>query len=322
MINSNRSSKTGVFPIYFRETCLRGDNKNFLSIDRLQSPQLVVPYNYRSFDMSRVQKKTRVSARLSHTLKQHYGGSDGSDRSFRKPNIDSDDDAMGVDSITWKLTMNTMDRFAISTDNENFVRDYRTFRFGRNNEEFYLDENTLVFRGSAITRAKMQFMLPDGRLSIAWYGGQLIIDETYSLVKKNMTLWHQLPREMGTLHATRIYVRGERADPITLSHAHRSYIIRLNESYPAVVMPRCAYYPLKLALMKDLVAQMGPIEVGACTPLSPVQPRDDTRVPSPAPCTPPSAGSSQSPISNHTPPTQYVRSQGEDEGDEIISESE
>lgn len=258
--------------------------------------------------MSRVQLKTRASARLSHTLKRHYDETDENGDSARKPNVESDGEEKVNDFITWKLTLNSMGRFAVSIDNQNFVRDDRTFHFGRHNEHFHFEANSFVFHGTSITRAKMQFILPDGRLGVSWYGGQLIIDETYSLVENNVTLWHQAPREMGRLHQTYIYVRGDRADPITLSHANRSYIIRLNDSYPAVLMPRCAYYPLKLALWKDFVAQMGPNEVCEHGPFTPEPMCDDERVSPPTPytpCTPLTSGSSQSVVNNQTPPSQY-----------------
>lgn len=273
--------------------------------------------------MSRVQQKTRASTRLSHTLKRHYDDTDEGGFSVRGPNIESHDETYGDDFITWKLTLNTTDQFTMSVDNENFVGDDRTFHFGRIGETFYLEGNTFVFHGSSITRSKMQFILPDGRLSISWYGGQLIIDETYSLVERNLTQWHQSPGEMPRLRQMPIYVRGGRADPITLSHVGRSYIIRLNDSYPAVVTPRCAYYPLKLALWRDFVAQMDSSEAGERKPVMPLTVYNETRVPPPTPhtpCTPRTNRSSESAISDQTPPSQYVDNDYTSERNETTDE--
>lgn len=140
--------------------------------------------------MSRAQLKTRASARLSHTLKRHYDEQNEGDYSYREPNVESDDDVHHVSFVTWKLTLNNTNRFSVSLDDEVFINDDRTLGFGRHNEDFRLDGNEIIFRGTTTTRAKLVLVLPDGRLSISWYGGQLIVDDTYSLVEKNVTLWH------------------------------------------------------------------------------------------------------------------------------------
>lgn len=276
-----------------------------------------------AYDMSRVHLKTRASARLSHTLKRHYDERDESGPS-RKPNVESDGEAYGHDFIIWRLTLNTMDRFSLSLDNHTFHYDDHTMRLGRRDEYFRLEGNDIFFHGTATTRIKLMFVLPDGRLSISWYGGQLIIDDTYSIVEQNITMWHHVPHE-GRLNSVFLYVRGERSDPITLKHAHRSYIIRLNDSYPAVVMSRCAYYPLKLALFRDFVAQMGPDVSSEHIQRSPGQLADDPRVPSATPRTPSTPCmniSPQSAISDQTPPTHYVRCHPETDFDDPLSENE
>lgn len=258
--------------------------------------------------MSRAHQKTRVSARLSHTLKRHYVEENESNHSPHGPNVESDDDDHQVEFIVWKLTLNSLDRFSVSLDDEVFFDDDRILKFGRNNEDLRMDGNEVIFRGTTTTRAKLVFILPDGRLSIAWYGGQLIIDDVYSIVEKNITMWHQLPREFARLRTQPIYIRGERADPITLSHANRSYVVRLNDSFPAVVMPRCAYYPLKLALMKDFMSQLGPSNLRERSSMSPERMAEDSRIAPPTPITPRTLESSPNSIVDRTQPTQYIRS--------------
>lgn len=267
--------------------------------------------------MSRVHVKTRVSARLSQTLKRQREESDEGD-SVHEVSSNSGG-SYCTEPTYWKLAFNNLSKLTVSVADDVMSLNNHTVRIGSIRENLTVDANTLIFRGTATTRLKIQFGLPDGHLSVSWFGGQLIIDDTYSIVDKNITMWHQPPADLGMLRTIPILMTGERSDPITLSHNHQSYVIRLSDSHPAIVMPRCAYYPLKVVLMKDFIENFMPNALFERSPRSPEQLAEDPRVPPPSPRTPTSP---ESYIGYTTPPSRYVSNEDQPRMNELFPTDE
>lgn len=218
--------------------------------------------------------------------------------------------------VEWKLTFDRPQALALTK------RGYRTsvgserVRMGTECETVNFDGTTACFRGCEVTAWNIHFTLPMGHMKVSWVGKRLSIDDNYSIDDMGFHVARRTQPRADQMRTVFVAVEGEYTEPMTLSFAERSYIIRLESGYPAIVLDRSTYYPLKLALMKDFVSQFIPKELFARGPRTPerlVDPRIPPATPntpySATPNTPDSATQTDKSSDELTSPTRYTRNE-------------
>lgn len=209
--------------------------------------------------------------------------------------------------VEWKLTFGQPVALSITRSGHKSRVSVEGMRLGSERETVKFDGVTAVFCGTEMTTFQICLTLPNGHTDVKWFGSQIRIDETYSIYEEGFHMTNRpvsRTRPIRTIFAT---VDGEGTEPMTLTHAKRSYIIRFEAGFPAIVLPRCIYYPLKLTMMKDFLEKFVPKELFTRSPKAAAQLAEDSRLPSPIPHTPTIAIETDDSGDRFTPPSQYVR---------------
>lgn len=222
---------------------------------------------------------------------------------------DGDEDQTHAEVVQWKLAFDRPHALSITK------RGYRTnvglaeLRVGSDCETVVFDGTMATFRGCEMAALDVHFTLPTGHMRIRWLGKRIFIDDNYLIDEDGFHVtYRSTPRE-NALRSVIALVTGEYTEPMTLTFAQRSYIVRFEEGYPAIVLQRSTYYPLKLALMKDFVNKFVPRELFVRGPHTPERLADDSRLPPPTPYTPGSVSPSDNSSRDLTSPTRYTRNE-------------
>lgn len=229
----------------------------------------------------------RASTSFASTPKRKREGDDFEDQ--RKIYQDYVEDQAQNAMVEWKLTFDRPQALSLTK------RGYRTkvgsegVRMGTECETVKFDGTTASFRGCELTAWNIHFTLPMGHMKINWIGKRISIDDNCSIDDMGFHVARRTPPRADQMRTVFVCVEGEYTEPMTLSFANRSYIIRLENAYPAIVLVRSTYYPLKLALMKDFVSQFIPKELFVRGPRTPERLVEDPRIAPATPNTPDSA---------------------------------
>lgn len=209
--------------------------------------------------------------------------------------------------VDWKLTFGQPVALSITRNGFNSTVGSGGMKIGTERETVQFDGVAATFSGTDRTALQICFTLPTGHMDVKWYGNRMYIDETYSICEKGFYMANRpMPRTYPLLTIF-VIVRGDGVEPMMLSQARRSYIIRFESGFPAIVIPRCSYYPLKLAMMKDFLDKFVPKELFTRSPKEIDQLAEDSRLPSPKPHTPTTADETDEASDRLTPPSHYRR---------------
>lgn len=255
--------------------------------------------------MSRVSPQPRGSVSFGQTLKRKREEDDERQLGRCSNSPDSSANDSHAEVVEWELAFGHPHTLTI------MHKEYATqitdvgVQLGTVRETVKSDGTTATFQGTAMTALEIRFTLLVGHMTVKWMGGRIIIDETYSIDENNFVMNRRPPRDSQTVRTIKITSGGGWEEPMTLIHAKRSYIIRYEEGYPAMVIPRSAYYPLKLLMMKDFLDKFVPKELFGRSSQAPAELSDDPRIPNATPNTPDSFETSDESIDDLTPPSQY-----------------
>lgn len=256
--------------------------------------------------MSRVWQSLRAPPHFHHSLKRHrerrLSERSSSSESPRFP----DDLEHRIPKIVWKLAFGQLNALRISVGGETTLLNEFGVTIGAQRDSITFEENVATFTGSKTTMMKIQLAVSTNKMTIMWFGKRLYIDDTYAMHDGKFTVWQRSPCHLSELRPISITAEGENVDSLTLWHCDRSYIVRFEENYPAMVVPRCTYFPMKLTLMKDFVNQFMPRQSSAQSPRADHDPVDEQNVPEASPQTPRGESEPSDMADPQTPPSQCI----------------
>lgn len=255
--------------------------------------------------MSRELSLPRGSADCGQTWKRKREEDDEREqgRCTYLPDSSANDSRAAV--VEWELTFGHPHTLSIMHKEYAIRVTNAGVQIGTERETVKSDGTTATFRGTVMTALEIRFTLSVGHITINWKGERIIINDMYSIDENNLVTFGRRPCGTSPSRSVAIVSENGYEEPMTLSHAKRSYIIRFEEGYPAMVIPRCTYYPLKLLLMKDFIGKFVPKELFGRPSQTPAELADDPRIPNAAPHTPDSSVSADGSDDDLTPPTQY-----------------
>lgn len=259
--------------------------------------------------MSRVSTQARVSANFGQTWKRKREEDDEHERERILNSSDLSADDSHVAGIEWMLTFCHPRTLSIVHKRYTTRVTNDEVQIGTVRETINSDGTTATFRGTDLTALEIHFTLTVGHMTVKWMGGRICIDNTYAIDESEFVMCHRPPQNTRPERSVNIICGGGCEEPMTLTHGKHSYIIRFQEGYPAMVIPRCTYYPLKLSMMKDFIDKFVPKELFGRPTHTPDELADDPRIPDATPNTPDSNGSSDESSDALTPPSQYRSSE-------------
>lgn len=252
--------------------------------------------------MYRISAQPRVSKFRQRPKRKRDDEYEREDQRYAVDSDSSANDSRAV-PVEWDLTFGQPVAISITKNGYKCGVKSSGMKIGTERETVRFDGVTATFGGTELTALQICFTLPTGHMDVKWYGNRICVDDTYSVCEEGFYVSNRpLPRTfpVRTISAT---VDGDCSEPMTLTQARRSYIIRFESGFPAIVMPRCSYYPLKLAMMKDFLGKFVPKELFARSPETADRLAEDSRLPSPIPRTPSTAEETD----RLTPPSEYTR---------------
>lgn len=131
-------------------------------------------------------------------------------------------------------------------------------RIGNYRESISHEANEVIFRGTTATMLQVNLILPDGNRSVLWTGNTIHVDAKYTIAPERFSYWNQSPAFDRNVRTITITACGSRRHPISLWQANRWYMVRFEEHFSAIIMPREMYYPLKLSFMRSFMESILP----------------------------------------------------------------
>lgn len=120
------------------------------------------------------------------------------------------------------------------------------------------EANEIILQGTTATVLGIELALPAGNMFVFWSGNNLHIDGKYSIANDRLSYWNRSSSNIRDFRTITVTAGGEDSLPVTLWHANRFYIVRFEEHFSAIIMPREVFYPLKLSLMREFVESFIP----------------------------------------------------------------
>lgn len=256
--------------------------------------------------MHRISAQTRVSD-VYRTPKRKRDDEDEREDQRRAIYPDSSANDSRAPRVEWVLTFGQPLALSITSRNYTSSVGMDGMQVGTVRETVAFDGVAATFRGTEMTEMEICFTLPSGHLNVKWYGNRIYIDDASIIDKEGLSISHRPIQRTPPMHTIYAQVSGENSEPMTVSHARRSYIIRFEAGHPAIVLPRCSYYPLKLVMMKEFLDKFVPKGLYGHPSKTAEQLAEDTRVPPPTPHTPSTTSRANSSADWLTPPSKYVR---------------
>lgn len=222
-----------------------------------------------------------------------------------------DSDSSATDSqavmVEWNLTFGQPVALSITRNGYKYGVGPSGMQIGTERETVQFDGVTATFVGTETTDLQICFTMPTGHMDVEWYGNRICIDGTYSICEEGFHMANRPRPRTHPLRTISAIVNGEGSEPMTVALARRSYVIRFESGFPAIVVPRCSYYPLKLAMMKDFLEKFVPKELFTRSPKTADRLAEDSRLLSPVPHTPTTAEETDETGDRLTPPSKYIR---------------
>lgn len=160
--------------------------------------------------------------------------------------------------IEWRISIGTLYSVMVELGDEIIQIDTGALHIGGQSEYISCEANEIIFQGTSATVLRVDLVLPAGSMSILWSGNALGVDDKYSIENERFSYWNHSPDRIRNVRTITVTAGGEDTLPMTLWHANRYYVIRFEEHYSAIVVPREIFYPLKLSLMRDFVGAFIP----------------------------------------------------------------
>lgn len=160
--------------------------------------------------------------------------------------------------VEWRISIAMLHTVLVELDGDVTQMDMGAMRIGNYRESISHEANEVIFRGTTATMLQVNLILPDGNMSVLWTGNTIHVDAKYTIAPERFSYWNQSPAFDRNVRTITITACGSRRHPISLWQANRWYMVRFEEHFSAIIMPREMYYPLKLSFMRSFMESILP----------------------------------------------------------------
>lgn len=188
----------------------------------------------------------------------------GFERRDRTPKRAREDDDMispsrfAIAPVEWRVSVSMLNSVLVEINGDVTQIDVGAMRIGTYRESITCEADTIIFQGTTATVLRVNLVLPTGNMSVLWTGKALHVDAKYTITDERFSYWNHPTVAVQNALAITVTARGEDNRPVSLWHANRSYVVRFEDHFSAIVIPREVYYPLRLASMREFMEALFP----------------------------------------------------------------